>query len=164
MNIFEFAMKMEEDGRAYYLKHAEKTDLPELKKVLTELADDELKHYKIFKALNERQTAEYREDEKTKILSTTKNVFEQLKSQGKELVFGGEVRGVWEEAMDVEIKSEKFYREKANELDDSNQKNILNKIADEERRHQTVIENVMQFLDRPKQWLEDAEWHHLEEY
>jgi rubrerythrin len=164
MDIFEFAMKMEEDGRAYYLKHAEKTDLPQLKRVLTELADDELKHYKIFKALKDREQAEYREEEKTTILSTTKNVFEQLKSQGKELVFGGEVRSVWEEAMEVEIKSEKFYREKADEVDDSNQKDIFNKIADEERRHQLVVENVMEFLDRPKQWLENAEWHHLEDY
>jgi rubrerythrin len=164
MNVFEFAMKMEEDGRAYYLKHAEKTDLPELKKILTELADDELKHYRIFRALNDKEKAEYREGDKTTILSTTKNVFEALKSDGKEHVFGGEVRDVWEEALDVEIKSEKFYREKANELDEANQKNIFIKIADEERRHQLVIENVMQFLDRPKQWLEDAEWHHLEEY
>jgi len=164
MNIFEFAMKMEEDGRAYYLEIAEKTDLPELKKVLTELADDELKHYKIFRALNEKQLPEYSEAEKTTILSTTKNVFEALKSEGKEFVFGGEVRTVWEQALDVEIKSEKFYREKADELDNPEEKKLLNSIADEEKRHQTVIEHVMQFLDRPKQWLEDAEWHHLEEY
>ncbi len=164
MNIFEFAMKMEEDGREYYLKNAEKTNLPELKKVLTELADDELKHYKIFKALKDKEKAEYREEEKTTILSTTKNVFEALKSQGKEHVFGGEVRSIWETAMDIEIKSEKLYRDNANELDDTDQKEIFNKIADEERRHQLVIENVMEFLDRPTQWLENAEWHHLEDY
>ncbi len=164
MNIFEFAMKMEEDGRAYYLENAEKTDVPELKKILTELADDELKHYKIFKAMNDKEKAEYREDEKTTILSTTKNVFEALKSGGKEYIFGGEVGDIWEKALDVEKKSEEFYREKANELDDANLKDIFHKIADEERRHQLIIENVMQFLYRPQQWLENAEWHHLEEY
>ena len=41
---------------------------------------------------------------------------------------------------------------------------FFNKIADEEKRHQTVIENVIRFLDRPRQWLENAEWHHLEDY
>lgn len=164
MNIFEFAMKMEEDGRAFYLERAEKAELPELKKILTELADDELKHYKIFKTMNANEKAEYREDQKTTILSTTKNVFEALKSDGQKHVFDGDVRDFWEKALDVEKKSEKLYREKANELDDDNYKNILNKIADEERRHQLIIENVMQFLDRPTQWLENAEWHHLEEY
>ena len=57
MNIFEFAMKMEEDGRAFYLENAEKTSLPGLKRILTELAEDELKHYLLFKALNDEQSA-----------------------------------------------------------------------------------------------------------
>ena len=79
MNIFEYAMKMEEDGRAFYLEHADKTSVPELKRVLVELAEDELKHYNIFKALRDKQPAEYKESEKTTILSTVKNIFEELK-------------------------------------------------------------------------------------
>ena len=54
MNVFEHAMKMEEDGRAYYLEHAEKTRNPLLKKLLKELADDELKHYRLFEKMKER--------------------------------------------------------------------------------------------------------------
>ena len=55
MNVFEHAMKMEQDGRAFYLEHAGKTSNAALKRVLEELADDELKHYNIFKAMHARE-------------------------------------------------------------------------------------------------------------
>jgi len=164
MSVFEFAMKMEEDGRAYYLNLAEKTEVPHLKKILNELADDELKHFKIFKAMNEKEKAEYREDEKTTIFSTTKNVFEALKTEGKDHSFGGDLMDTWKQALEVEQKSENLYREKAEEVGDDNYKSILHKIADEEKRHQMIIENVIHFLDKPKQWLEDAEWHNLVDF
>jgi rubrerythrin len=164
MNIFEYAMKMEEDGRAFYLEHAEKTDSPQLKKILQQLADDESKHYAIFKALRDGQPAEYKDSEQTRILGTVKNVFEELKASNEELDFNEDAKTAWKEAQEIEKKSEDFYREKAGEVSDENQKRILNRIADEERRHWITMENVLQFLDRPTTWLEDAEWSNLEEY
>jgi len=164
MNIFEYAMQMEQDGRSFYISHAEKVDHPELKRILLELADDELKHYNIFKAMKDGKIAEYKEAEKTTILTTVKNVFESLKAEGKELSFAADAKQIWLEAQEVEKKSEAFYREKAGEVDDETQKLILNKIADEEHKHWVTMENVIQFLDRPKHWLEDAEWSNLESY
>jgi rubrerythrin len=164
MNIFEYAMKMEEDGRAFYLEHAEKTSVPELKRVLVELAEDELKHYNIFKAMRDEQPTEYNESKKTTILSMVRNVFEELRVEQKELSFKSGVKSIWEEAREVERKTEEFYREKANEISNETQRHILNRIADEEHHHWITIENVIQFLDRPQQWLEDAEWSNLEDY
>ena len=164
MNIFEHAMKMEEDGRAFYLEHAESTSVPELKTVLVELAEDELKHYNIFKAMRDQLPAEYEESEKTTILSTVKNVFEELKAEKKVVSFKSGAKSIWEEAREVERKSEQFYRERANEVGDEKQKEIFNRIADEEHRHWITIENVIRFLDRPRQWLEDAEWNNIEDY
>lgn len=163
-NIFDFAMKMEQDGRAFYLEHADKVGHPQLKKILIELADDEAKHYAIFKALRDGQPASYEEAAKTGILGTVKNVFEQLKADKGDYSFPADARKIWAEAQMVEKKSEDFYREKAGEVSDANQKHILNKIADEEHRHWVTMENVIKFLDRPKTWLEDAEWSNLEEY
>jgi len=164
MNIFEYAMKMETDGRKFYLDSAEKVESPELKKILLELADDEAKHYAIFKAMKDGGTVEYKEAEQTTILKTVKNVFEKLRDQKKELSFPDEAKAIWEEAQEVEKKSEEFYREKANEVGSDSQKHILNRIADEEHRHWVTMQNVIQFLDRPNHWLEDAEWSNLEDY
>ncbi|MCX6835683.1 MAG: ferritin family protein [candidate division Zixibacteria bacterium] len=163
MNAFEHAMKMEQDGRAFYLEHAGKTDNPALRRVLAELADDELKHYNIFKAMHDLEKAEYRESEKTTIVRTVKNVFEEMRSQNRNYAFAADARRIWDTAREVEKKSETFYREKAREMTDDNQKKIWNRIADEEQRHWHTIEQVIQFLDRPRQWLADAEWNSLEE-
>lgn len=163
MNVFEHAMKMEQDGRAFYLEHAGKTSDPALKRVLEELADDELKHYNLFKAMYAQEKAEYKEAEKTTIVRTVKNVFEEMKSQNRNFTFPSDARRVWDTAREVERKSEAFYREKAKEMTDSSQKKIWNRIADEEHRHWNTIEHVIRFLDHPKQWLADAEWSSLEE-
>jgi rubrerythrin len=156
-------MKMEEDGRAYYLEYAEKEDNPALKKILSELADDELRHFNIFKALRKDQPAEYTEADKTTILSTFKNVFETLRAEDKDLNFKDDTREVWEVAREIEKKAEAFYRDMANEINDARQKAILQMIADEEHRHWVSIENVIRFLDHPRQWLADAEWNKLED-
>ena len=164
MNIFEYAMKMETDGRQYYLDQAAKTKIPALKKVLEELADDELKHYNIFKMLRDGHSAEYKEAQKTHILATVKNVFENLRDSKSKQVFTGESIEYWRKAQEIEKEAEAFYRQKAAEVQLSEQKHILNKIADEEHKHWVTMQNVVQFLNRPKEWLEDAEWSHLEEF
>jgi rubrerythrin len=164
MNVFDYAMKMETDGRDFYLEHAGKVSTPELKQILLQLADDELKHFNIFKAMRDHGKAEYKEAQKTMILKTVKNVFETMRKQKKEFTFAAEATQIWKEAREVEKKSEAFYREKAKEMTDDNLKHVWQHIADEEHRHWVTIENVIQFLDRPKNWLEDAEWSHLEDY
>lgn len=164
MDIFEYAMKMEMDGRMFYIEHANKATSPELKKILLELADDEQKHYNIFKALKDGHAAEYKEAEKTTILATVKNVFEAMRAEDKNYAFPADAKKLWEEAREVEKKAEAFYREKAKEVGKPAQAAILHKIADEEHRHWVTMENVIQFLDRPAHWLESAEWTKLEDY
>lgn len=164
MNIFEYAMKMEMDGKAFYEGHAAGVASPELKDILLQLANDEQKHYEIFKAMHDGKTVEYEVAKKTTILKSIKNVFNTLQAADKDFSFPPDARDIWMEAREIEKKSEDFYREKAGELDNQKQKDILNKIADEEHKHWLTMENIIQFLDRPKTWLEDAEWNNLEDY
>ena len=119
MNIFEHCMQMELDGKTYYEESAEKVSSPELKRILLELASDELKHYNIFKALRDGEKAEYVESEKTKIFTSVKNVFQKLKAENADYEFPADAKGIWEHARQVEKDSEAFYREKANEVDDA---------------------------------------------
>ena len=163
MDIYEYAMQMELDGKTYYEEAIDKVDSPELKKILRELADDEQKHYIIFKAMAEGKDVEYVESKATTIFTSIKNVFVQLKEENKDYTFPAEAKKLWEHAREVEKKAEAFYREEAEKLDNEKNSNILNRIADEEHRHWVTMENVIQFIDRPSTWLEDAEWNSLED-
>ena len=165
-DIFEFAMQMELDGKAYYEKMASETSVPALQKILKGLADDEQRHYNIFKTLKEHHGDQLGElsEKTTEIFSTTKNVFQEMKDAGDSLVEKEDTLAVWKKAQDVEKKSEDFYREKANEVEDPKGKEMLTRIADEEAKHWAVIESVMQFLNKPNTYLEDAEFSNLDEY
>jgi len=166
MDVFKYAMQMELDGKAYYEKMAADAGNEVVKNILTDLANDEQKHYIIFKRFSEGDFSEVKEFQagSTKVLENAKNVFQQMASSGKSFEFGGDIRETWKTAQEVEKKSEDFYREKAVEEENAEVKKTLNIIADEEHKHWTLIEHVIRFLDRPKQWLEDAEWNNMEAY
>ncbi len=164
MDIFEYAMKMEQDGKSYYEEHAAKMDIPALKQILLELAGDEQKHYIIFKSMRDGVAVKYEPSHDTKIFDRVRNVFEQLKSDDTEFTFPSSAKEVWVKAREIERETEKFYREKAADLQDKNQQMVINKIADEEHKHWATMEQVIKFLDRPSTWLENAEWNNLEDY
>ena len=41
---------------------------------------------------------------------------------------------------------------------------MLAQLAAEEEKHDLLLENIIDFLSRPEQWLENAEGQHLEAY
>jgi len=77
MNVFDFAMKMEVDGKAYYEKLAKKTDLAGLKTIFTRLAEDEQKHYDIFQELKAGAKAPAMPE--TTILNEAKNILKNCR-------------------------------------------------------------------------------------
>lgn len=162
MNVFEHAMQMELDGKAYYEEAATKVDSPELKKILLEIASDEQKHYNLFKSMKDGNDVDYVESEGSTIFASVKNVFVTLKEENKDFKFPTDAKKLWEQARDVEKKAEEFYRAEAEKLDNEKNASILHKIADEEHRHWVTMENVINFIDHPNQWLENGEWHELD--
>lgn len=163
MNVFEFAMKMEKDGQHFYESEAARTPNPALKKIWLQLAGDEIKHYEIFRRLRdgEIQEAKAMAELGTKILATAKTVFEQLPKDGSDFKFGDDVIAAWNKAQQVELDTEKFYREKAGEEPKAEIKRAFSLLAEEEHKHVVLIEHVLEFLHQPKSWLDDAEWSNI---
>jgi len=53
---------------------------------------------------------------------------------------------------------------KAYETKDKSHAKIFLHYTGKEKRHDLILENIIDFVNRPKSWLENAEWYHLEEY
>jgi rubrerythrin len=166
MNVFEYAMKMEEDGRKYYEEQAGNATSGALKRIWQQLAEDEIKHYEIFRRFRDGEvsTAAKMAAAGTKILDGAKTVFSEMSENDKNLTFSGDELAAWEKAKQLEVDTQVFYREKANEATDDEVKKSFNLLADEENKHQHLIEHVMDFLREPRQWLDDAEWSNLGQY
>lgn len=158
MDIIEFAMKMEQDGKAYYEKLATQTDSPELIKMLNEMAEEEERHYIYFKHLKEdpdRASADLRGSE---TLSRAKNIFEQLSTSKREEPYGEDVVSAWTHALRNEEKSEQFYKDKAKSEPDEGKKKLLLKIAGEENNHKHMISGVIMYMKSPTTFADSKQY------
>lgn len=161
MNVFDFAMKMELDGKAYYQKIAEKTKLAGLQNIFLQLAEDEQKHYDIFQGLKNKTSSPMPE---TTVLEKAKNVFEKLLAEKSVAArMEGDLEG-YKYAMKLEADSFRFYENAAGREPDPQVKELLLKIAGEEQKHFTILENVYDFVNAPNQYLAWAEFSNLDEF
>ncbi len=164
MDIYEFAMQMEKDGENYYRQLAQKSKTPGLSKIFSMLADEEVKHFKLIERLSNRQKATLAE---SNLLENVKNIFVDMKGQKIELhIDTTKETDEYRKACIIEEKSRDFYEEKADVVEDEQQKQIFLQLAKMEAGHLRIMENIVEFVSRPEpgNWLENAEWHHLDEY
>lgn len=162
MNVFEFAMKMEQDGKAYYENLAIQTSLPGLKTIFSELAEDEQKHYEVFEKLQAGGDVPAMQD--STAIESARNIFEDLPKGKIALTAIGESVAAYDHAMKLESEGFKFYERAAAEEKDPEAKKLLLKIAEEERKHYNILENIHNFINAPNQSLDWAEFSNLGEF
>jgi rubrerythrin len=160
MNIFDFAMEKEKYSEDYYRQLAAKSYNKGLETVFNMLADEEVKHYKIVSDMKEDIALDLAE---TTILSDAKDVFAKMRDSAQSFNFNIRQTELYKKAQDIERQSRDFYLEKADEVTEAH-KEIFLKLADEEKKHFFLLENIIEFVSRPETWLENAEFYHLEEY
>ncbi len=161
MDIFEFGMQMEQDGEKYYREIAEKSADKGMKTILTMLADSEIKHYNVLKAMKDHADAELAA---VTLMPEVKNVFARMKEEKGDLDPDVSQMEMYSTARDIELKSEAFYREQAEAAEAPAAKDIFVKLANEEKEHAVILGNICDMLGRPDVWLENAEWRHMDEY
>ena len=160
MNALELAMKMEKDGENFYLELAEKATNSGFRKIFSQLANDETKHYQLFK--NMQQAPELFIE--TVILKNASNIFKQMIAEDSLNNLDFSQLELYQKAMELEEKSQKFYLEKATETSDLYQRELFQKIAAEEEKHYFLLHNIYELVLRPQTWVENGEFVHLEDY
>jgi len=160
IDVFEFAKKMELDGKEMYLAEIGNTVNPGIKNILHMLVKAEENHYEIFSAMQAKKKKEVIHTDFGKI----KNIFEQMAEKG-ETLFGIEShRDFYMKALKIEEETEEFYRTNAERCDDEEVKQVLKEIADEEHRHAVLLNAFVEMTQNPVQWVENAEFNHLDDY
>jgi rubrerythrin len=164
MNVFEYAMQMEKDGEKFYRELAGDCKTEGIKTILVMLADEEAKHFNIIVQMQKH--AEKYPLVKTKILENVKNVFITMKEEKVDMRFDSSDLELYRKAMTIEEESRKFYQNKADNAGKKDVKQTFLRLSGEEKKHFQILENIVEFVARPEpgNWLENAEWHHLDEY
>lgn len=161
MDIFEFAKEKEQYAQDFYRDLAGRSQEQGLKKIFNMLADEEEKHFEMI----EKMQAETPDDlSETTVLSDAVEVFEKMREGAKKFKLDLSQIALYKKAQEIEKQAQDFYLEKAREVKQVAQRDIFLKLANEEKKHYILLDNIIEFVNRPNQWLENAEFHHLEEY
>jgi rubrerythrin len=153
-------MQMELDGKEFYLRGAQSTREQNLKKIFEMLAEEEERHYRVFRKLLEGDAGAESELDTggAAAMDASKTIFKQLADRGATTLVGSDARSLWQKAREIEEKSEKLYRDRADEEKDEGRKRLLNRIADEEKSHIYLVDNVLVYLRDPEQFRDSQQF------
>lgn len=161
MNIFDCAIKMEEEARMYYEKLAATTTVPELKSLFIMLAAAEQEHHD---ALEEMKGSIAPQKAQFKALEEAACLFKPLLAKRDLMAELKEDPDAYQHVVKEEEKGIRFYEELAVQAKDEGAREILLMIAKEERKHLNIVENIYSFVESPKTFLAWGEFSDLKEY
>ncbi|KPK64812.1 hypothetical protein AMJ83_01115 [candidate division WOR_3 bacterium SM23_42] len=137
--VFQFAIRIEEGGEKFYREMAEKLENAEVKTLFSALADEETKHKKTYEAMLSK-IEEYEPFESypgeyfAYLRAYADNIIFTPKKMDEEMNKISDASTALKFAINRELDSILYYQE-VKKLVPQNQRDLVDKIIDEERRH-----------------------------
>jgi len=160
MNVFDFAMKMELQGKACYENLAASTQVAGLRNIFNGLAADEQKHYEVFRGLKEGKAFTMAD---SRMLEQAKSVFRELVGDKERSTGLHEDLDGYRLGLKIEADSVKLYEDMAKREQNPETVQLYLRIANEEKKHFNIMENICDFVMKPKYFLEWREFSNLHE-
>ena len=157
MNGFDYAVQMELDGEKFYREQALVNKDNVLNPVFLSLADDEKKHAKM---IQEKQADQDSLVDQTVVVET-KNVFTNATGVDSVESAINQVTA-YKIALEMEQKSIDLYKKLLAES--KADKGMLEFLIKQEEQHYQLIEEIIEMVDRPNEWVESAEFGVRKEY
>ncbi|MCK4251514.1 ferritin family protein [candidate division WOR-3 bacterium] len=144
--VFQFAIRIEENGEKFYRQMVQKFDEPKIKELFSFLVDEEIKHKKIYEEMVSKI-------EKYEPFETFPGeYFAYLRAYADKIIFTQEefdeeiarikdINAALDYAINAELDSILYYQEIKN-LVSENQRSTIDKIIEEERRHFVKLSEI----------------------
>ena len=155
MNMFDFAIKMEKDVEQLYSDLAAKAATEGVKKIFTMLAEDEKKHLQAIEILKRKNEGKQLDDA---FIPEATLIFEEMRNNIEEIELSKDQLDDYKLALDIEKKGFAFFKEQFGKSDSKETKALFKCIANQELYHVKTIENLIDMLERPRWWVENAEF------
>lgn len=161
MNVFDFAIRLEEHGVRLFERLSTDTENPEQRRIFDYLADMEKEHLAALRTMKEVVTAEEAESGLIDRAWHVNDGFEKLLESSDLLHelrtdpdgFGHVVKAEEENIRMLEGMAATDTSETASVL--------LHQLAEDERKHLEVMENIYDFVEKPHTYLEWGEFSNL---
>jgi rubrerythrin len=154
MKIQDYAIEKEEAAKKYYENLSECSKNPGIKKIFTILAEEEQKHCDILKNIGKYEGMEKETD---LIENATELLVSSLKTN-RESLCNSENLEAYRKAIEMEHESIRIYENAFSETDDPKAKETFRFLADQEIKHKSLIENIVEFVTEPDRTVEHAEF------
>lgn len=159
MNSIELAINLEMEGKRFYLQQAENTNDSGLKSIFHTLAEEESIHARILK--NKAETLPY---ELVDTYAEIKNLFVEIGAYKNLIKVTPDAIDAYHAALENEKKSIELYTGMLQETSNEKDREIIAFIIEQERDHYKVMEQLVEMVSRPKEWVESAEFGVRKEY
>lgn len=159
MDIFEIAIQMEKEGAVFYYDLADNAPTKGFKTIFKMLAEDEEKHQEVFTKLKNKSTSVM---VASKVADKAISIIRGFKKEDFEKE-NAQIQ-VYERALNVEKMSIEFYEAQMGNLETDEMRKSVEEILHEEKRHYTMLEELIKMLNRPESWVENAEFGVREDY
>lgn len=162
----QLALKMEQDGRQFFLEAGKKASHPLAQGTLNALADWELEHIRIIerfyaslKDKGEWESIESLQPQEGSAIAAFKTIFQEAREHVDETAKAatGDLEA-HQMARDMEEKISAFYRERAGQATDEDARVFYEFMAGQEAEHYQILENGLEYLEDPAKWTERGEW------
>lgn len=152
MDVLVYAIKMELDGEEYYKEQARLNKGSGLYKVFMDLAQEESEHTQL---LEERSKGlSYKK--RASVAVSRKNVFTALKDFKPDENNIAEQLDAYKLALEKEKESIGLYKELSAKSPES--ADLYDFLISQEEEHYAIIEEIIKMVNRPKEWVESAEF------
>lgn len=159
MNVFDCAIKIEEEAKRYYERLGAESSRPEMKQLFALLAasEEELREHLVELKDSQLQRAQL------EALDGTVCSFRPLLTERELLEEAKDDPDLYKFSMREEEQEIRFFEELALKTNNEATRWGLRLLADEERRHLNVVEHIYDFVETPKTFLAWGEFSNLRE-
>jgi rubrerythrin len=160
-SIWKLAKDMEKEGKAYYEKLSIASKNKEIAAIFAFLAKEEAVHLATFEKLEKGAKVASRLAAGSTIKAV--KLFGKMAAKSRIADEKEGAEKAYKEALAMEKQAVKYYWGMMKKSDDS-QKTALAHIIEEEKKHVILMEALIEYARKPHEWLENAEFNHLDDY
>ncbi len=162
MTIVDDAIVLEERSQGYYKEAAGRVTDPSARKILELLAKEEERHIAFLSAMNQ---GAYGQLTGSSLITAVRGLVEGAVKEGRDTIStDASLREILRQATEIERTTRRFYAEKAAAATDEKHKELFNLLAEQETGHYLMVSGLVEYFDRPAEWVESAEFGLRPEY
>ncbi|NLA52926.1 MAG: ferritin family protein [Clostridiales bacterium] len=161
MPILTEAIRIQQEGERFYSDHAAKHSHSALKVVLNLLAEDEKRHAMLLTASRDKLPYELTD---SGITQKVAELFYSMEVVKDDIPAPTEQVDIYHAAWQMEKKAAAQYEQLLNASEDPDDRALFAFLIDQEAMHARVMEELYRHVNRPNEWVENAEFGLREEY